>query len=95
MSARQPGLFDTDAGTGPGTGEADAAFARGRMREAIGRLRGASVPPWRDEAGVILEDGAFRRAMRMVPAAEAEALWAEYDREMERLYAVWAGGRAG
>jgi hypothetical protein len=40
-----------------------------------------------------LLDGAFKRAMPLVPAEEAEALWVEFDRHMERLYAVWAKGQ--
>ena len=39
--------------------------------------------------GAILDDGAFQRAMRLVPAEEAQALWGEFDAQMERLYAVW------
>jgi hypothetical protein len=33
--------------------------------------------------------GAFQRAMRLVPPEEAQALWADFDAQMERLYAVW------
>ena len=88
--SRQPGLFDAD----DALDGVEAAAARGRMRASIERMRAASVPPWVDEMGVILEDGAFKRAMWLVPADEGQALWAEYDVEMERLYAVWAGMRA-
>jgi hypothetical protein len=30
-----------------------------------------------------------------VPAAEGEALWADYDAQMERLCAEWEAGSAG
>lgn len=60
-------VFEEDAG--PGGGEAEAA--RARMLGMIARLRGTDVPPWKEEKGVILDDGAFQRAMRMVPAEEA------------------------
>jgi len=60
------------------------------MRAMIDRLQATSVPYWRDEAAVILDDGAFQRAMRLVPPEEAQALWADFDREMQRLYAIWA-----
>ena len=56
----------------------------------IDRLKAASVPYWRDEAAVILDDGAFQRAMRLVPPEEAQALWADFDKEMQRLYATRA-----
>lgn len=84
--SRQPALFDTDQGSG----EAQAGSARVRMREMIDRLSATAVPPWKDQMGVILDDGAFQRAMRLVPAHEAQALWAEFDAHMERLYAIWA-----
>jgi len=61
-----------------------------RMRAMIDRLKAASVPYWRDEAAVILDDGAFQRAMRLVPPEEAQALWADFDKEMQRLYAMRA-----
>lgn len=83
----QRGLFDTDQGSD----QTQAASARARMREMIDRLTAASVPPWKDQMGVILDDGAFRRAMRLVPNDEAQALWAEFDAHMERLYAIWVG----
>jgi len=85
-SAAQPGLFDPHCVPDQG----QAASARIRMREMIDRLKAASVPPWQDEMGVILDDGAFQRAMRLVRADEAQALWAEFDHQMERLYAIWA-----
>lgn len=85
-SSRQPGLFDTDGG--PDRAEAEAA--RARMREMIDWLGAADAPPWTDQTGVILRDGAFKRAMRLVPADEASSPWAEFDAQMERLYAIWA-----
>ncbi len=81
----QADLFDT----GQEAGQARAAEARARMRGMIDRLRATDVPPWKDGMGVILDDGAFQRAMGLVPADEAQALWAEFDAQTERLHAVW------
>jgi hypothetical protein len=89
-AASQPSLFDVDRIVD----DAQATAARARMREMIERLKTTSVPNWRDEAGVILDDGAFQRAMRLVPREEALALWAEFDAQMERLYAIWAAACA-
>ncbi len=85
-AASQSSLFDTDRFVN----DQQAASARTRMQEMIERLKAASVPFWRDEAAVILDDGAFQRAMRLVPPDEAQTLWADFDKEMQRLYAVWA-----
>lgn len=85
----QPGLFDSDQRVD----DMEAASARARMREMIDRLGAAITPPWKDEMAVILEDGSFKRAMRLVPEQEARALWAEFDALKGRLYAVWIEGR--
>jgi hypothetical protein len=85
-AASQTSLFDTDRVVN----DQQAATARTRMREMTDRLKATSVPYWRDEAAVILDDGAFQRAMRLVPREEAQALWAEFDKEMQRVYAIWA-----
>jgi hypothetical protein len=87
----QLGLFDD----GAVVDATQAALARAGMRATIARLTQTVAPPWKDQTGVILEDGAFRRAMRLVPAAEGEALWADYDAQMERLCAEWEAGSAG
>src|SRR4051812_8912281 len=89
-AASQPSLFDVDRIVD----DQQTTAARTRMREMIERLKATSVPYWRDEAGVILDDGAFQRAMRLVPREEAQALWADFDAQMERLYAIWAAGCA-
>ena len=85
-AASQPNLFDLDWTAADQQAEA----ARTRMRGMIDRLKATSVPYWRDENAVILGGGAFQRAMRLVPREEAQALWAEFDAQMERLYAIWA-----
>ena len=85
-AANQLGLFDTDRSVN----DQQSAFARTRMREMIERLKATSIPFWRDAAAVILDDGAFQRAMRLVPPDEAQALWADFDKEMQRVYAIWA-----
>jgi hypothetical protein len=87
-AASQPSLFDVDRIVD----DRQATAARTRMREMIERLKATTVPNWRDEAAVILDDGAFQRAMRLVPREEAQALWADFDAQMERLYAIWAAG---
>ncbi|HKM64955.1 MAG TPA: hypothetical protein VJY39_20950 [Acidisphaera sp.] len=82
----QLGLFDAEQESDP----AQVAAARARMRQMIDRLSAAAVPPWKDQMGVILDDGAFQRAMRLVPPDEARSLWAEFDTHMERLYAMFS-----
>ncbi len=86
-ASAQSSLFE------PGADASEAELARTRMRGMIDRLAAATAPPWTAHMEIILDEGAFKRAMRLVPAAEAERLWAEFDAHMERLYAVWAAGQ--
>ena len=88
-TASQYSLFDA----GGLTDSQEAEIGRTRMRAMIDRLKTADEGWWKDQMAVILDDGAFKRAMALVPKEEAESLWAEYDAEMERHYAVWAIGR--
>jgi hypothetical protein len=44
--------------------------------------------PWDDQLTIIREDNAFRHGKDWLPPEEGAALWAEFDAEMERLYAV-------
>jgi hypothetical protein len=87
--ASQPDLFDVISLVE----EPETAFARARMLEMIARLKAATEPHWQDEMDVILDDGAFKRAMRLVPVEEAQTLWADFDAQTERLYAVWVRDR--
>ena len=48
--------------------------------------------PWHDMLTVIREDNAFRYGKGLLPPAEGEALWAAFDYEMDRLYAVMNEG---
>jgi aspartate/tyrosine/aromatic aminotransferase len=85
VSSAQLGLFESDHGADG----AQAVLARARMRATIDRLDALSMPTWTNDTAVIMEDGAFRRAMQWVPVDEAQTLWAEFDRQMQRLYAIW------
>ncbi len=88
-TASQPSLFDAVGFVD----DQQVASARTRMRAMIDRLKATSEPFWKDDMAVILDDGAFQRAMRLVPPDEAQSLWAEFDVQMERLYAIWAAAR--
>ena len=63
--------------------------ARIRMFTLIGKLAKATTPPWQSETEIILDEGGFQRAMRLVPAEESRELWDRYDQEMDRLYTMW------
>ena len=49
--------------------------------------------PWADRLAVIREDNAFSYAEALLPAEEGAALWAAFDRAMDRLFAVENEGK--
>ncbi|WP_216873885.1 MULTISPECIES: hypothetical protein [Roseomonadaceae] len=61
---------------------------RARLQATLALVRAAEDMPWDDHLAIIREDNAFRYGKDLLPAAEAAALWAAFDVEMDRLYAV-------
>ncbi len=66
--------------------------ARLRTALALALVRGPPTMPWTDMLAIIREDNAFRTGKDLLPPEEGAALWAEFDREMDRLYAVMNEG---
>ncbi len=64
------------------------ALVRARLHAALALVRGAEAMPWPDMLSIIREDNAFRYGKSLLPPEEGAALWAEFDREMDRLYAI-------
>ena len=94
MSAQQADLFGPQASAAPEPPSAEiVALVRARLHAALALVRGAPEMPWVDMLSIIREDNAFRYGKDLLPAAEGAALWAEFDREMDRLYAVMNQGK--
>lgn len=94
MSAQQADLFGNQPGPAPEPPSPEiVALVRARLHAALALVRGAPEMPWTDMLSIIREDNAFRYGKDLLPAAEAAALWAEFDREMDRLYAVMNQGK--
>ena len=49
--------------------------------------------PWTDRLAMIREENAFRYDKAALPPEEAAALWAAFDVEMDRLYAIMNAGQ--
>jgi len=49
--------------------------------------------PWQDPIKIIHEDNGFRWGKNLLPPEEGAALWAEFDIEMDRLYAIMNEGK--
>ena len=88
MSAAQHDLF----GTASHAGEEIVALVRARLHATLALVKAAEAMPWPDQLAIIREDNAFRFGKDVLPRAEGAALWAEFDAEMNRLYAIMNEG---
>ena len=88
-SAPQADLFGTPSRTGePPPSDEILALVRARLHATVALVRSAGTMPLTDRLAIIREDNAFHFGKDMLPPAEGSALWAEFDREMDRLYAA-------
>jgi hypothetical protein len=93
MAGQQFDLFGTGGATAPKRGreapsEEVVRLVRARLQATLALVRGAERMPWEDHLAIIREDNAFRFGVEALPEAEGAAMWAEFDRHMDRLYAV-------
>jgi len=93
MSALQPDLFGTPSQARPQPNEEFVAIIRARLHAALALVKGAAEMPWKDQMTIIREDNAFRFGKDVLPPEEGAALWAEFNVEMDRLYAILNEGK--
>jgi len=93
MSQIQGDLFEAAPAGNDRQQEEIVGLIRARLRATLVLVKSAKTMPWNDQLEIIREDNAFRYGARHLPPAEGEALWAEFDAEMERLYAVMNEGK--
>jgi hypothetical protein len=83
-SARQRDLFDISTTEPPA---ADfVARIRDELRATLARAHNAATLPWRDLTAATLAELRFHSIAGWLPADEAAALRADFQREMDRLY---------
>ncbi len=73
----------------------DPAFVdmtRRRLRAKLTLVQAAEVMPWPNLLTIIHEDNDFRFSKDILPPDEGAALWAAFDKEMDRLYLIMNGG---
>jgi hypothetical protein len=92
MSAAQHDLFGTAPHAGEPPGEEIVVLVRARLHATLALVKAADAMPWPDQLAIIREDNAFRFGKDVLPRAEGAALWAEFDAEMNRLYAIMNAG---
>jgi len=94
MSVSQADLFGTlpTHSSEQPSGEI-VALVRERLHATLALVKSAKAMPWPDQLAIIREDNAFRFGKDVLPPAEGAALWAAFDAEMDRLYAIMNEGK--
>lgn len=93
MPATQADLFGTPSHAGERPSDEVVSLVRDRLRAKLALVKSAAAMPWTDQLAVIREDNAFRFGKDVLPPAEGAALWAEFNAEMDRLYALMNEGK--
>ncbi len=93
MSTPQADLFATPAPEADQPSAEVVALVRARLQATLALVKAAQAMPWSDQLAIIREDNAFRFGKDLLPPAEGAALWAEFDAEMNRLYAIMNEGK--
>jgi hypothetical protein len=93
MSTLQADLFGTQSRLSEGPSDEILAIVRARLHAALALVKAAEVMPWNDMLAIIREDNAFRFGKDVLPPAEGAALWAQFNVEMDRLYAIMNEGK--
>ncbi len=94
MDGRQTDLFGAAAPAREGPGDEIVAMVRARLTATLALVRAAGAMPWADLLEIIREDNGFRFAKDLLPPDEGAALWAAFNVEMDRLYAIMNAGKA-
>ena len=87
MRHTQADLFAEDNAERNRLPEATAASIRERLEATLARLEAAETFPWPDPLDAVHEENRFQRRAEML-GEEGAALWARFDRAMDRLYAT-------
>jgi hypothetical protein len=93
MPVLQHDLFGTASQAPEQPSDEIVALVRGRLHATLALVKAAEAMPWPDLLSIIREDNAFRFGKDVLPRAEGAALWAEFDAEMDRLYAIMNNGK--
>jgi hypothetical protein len=63
------------------------------LHATLALVKAAKTMPWTNQLAIIREDNGFSFGKDILPPAEGAALWAEFDVEMNRLYAIMNEGK--
>lgn len=87
MNYRQADLFAQDDAERNKLSEAERLVIEKRLLETLERLEAEEVFFWKNPLDAVHEENRFERYSKMLGEA-GTALWARFDKEMDRLYAT-------
>jgi hypothetical protein len=93
MPATQPDLFGAATPEPRPPSDEHVAYVRKRLTDLVTLVKGADTMPWPNLMDAIQADNTFRFNKHVLPQAEWEALWAVFDVELDRLYAIMNEGK--
>lgn len=94
MSYGQADLFAQDDAERNKLSESQRSVLRSRLNATLATLEAAATFPWRDPLDAVHVENRFQRDSERL-GEEGALLWARFDREMDRLYAMQSGLDAG
>jgi hypothetical protein len=87
MKHTQADLFAQDDAERNKLPESAALMIRSRLEATLAELEGVAIFPWSDPLDAVHVENRFQRDAAML-GDEGAALWARFDREMDRLYST-------
>ena len=93
MPALQQDLFAAAPSANQQPSDEIVDLVRRRLHATLALVKAADAMPWPDLLSIIREDNAFRFGKDVLPREEGAALWADFDAEMDRLYAIMNEGK--
>ncbi|MFN3548514.1 MAG: hypothetical protein ACK4U0_13570 [Mesorhizobium sp.] len=87
MRFTQADLFAQDDAERNSLSQSQRVAIRSRLEATLARLEAAEAFPWRDPLDAVHEENRFQRDSGLL-GEEGVPLWARFDKEMDRLYAM-------
>ncbi|WBH16638.1 hypothetical protein [Sphingomonas radiodurans] len=87
MQYTQEDLFAQDDAERNKLSESRRLAIRSRLMATLAMLEATATFPWDDPLDAVHEENRFQRETEML-GEEGEALWALFDKQMDRLYAT-------
>ena len=88
----QTDLFATESPQAEPPSDEVVVIIRARLYATLALVKSASTMPWAEPLAIIREENAFRFGKDALPPEEGTKLWAEFDAELDRLYATVDSG---